>query len=36
VSEEEKEEISMAILYEDKNENVNIKTDKILLFGYFL
>jgi len=26
----------MGILYEDKNEKLIIKTDKILLLGYFL
>jgi hypothetical protein len=36
VSEEEKEEISMDILDKDENEKIILKTDKILLFGYFL
>jgi hypothetical protein len=36
VSEEKKEEeISLPIVYEDKNEKIIINTAKILLLGYF-
>ena len=33
MSEEEKEEISMVILYENKNEKIIIKAAKVLLLG---